>query len=109
MALGDGAMEVVGTVLEAARRGDMQACALVMARIIPPLKSVDAAVRFTYDPTGSAVQQAEQILKAAGDGFITPETASTLVDALAKVSALKTAESLEQRITALEARNETLA
>ena len=102
----DEAEDVVRSVLDAAKGGDMTAARLVLERIAPPRKGRLVEIDL---PT---VESAADVLKALGSvvaevacGNLTPEEGVTVAGLLeAKRKALETVE-LERRLAALEERN----
>lgn len=83
--LSKGADAVAKKVLEAAKGGDMQACRLVMERLIPALKPTADPVRFELDEADLPAA-AKSILRAVAAGGLPPDQGKALIDALASVS-----------------------
>lgn len=103
-ALADDAPAIARVVIDAALEGDLQACALVLARVAPTLRSQSQTVTFTFDPTGSISRQMEQVLVGIASGEVPPDVGRTILDAVSALSAIRTVEELEQRIIELEAK-----
>ena len=103
-ALADDAPAIARVVIDAALEGDLQACALVLARVAPTLRSQSQTVSFAFDPTGSISAQMEQVLVGIASGEVPPDVGRTILDAVSALSAIRTVEELEQRIIELEAR-----
>lgn len=101
-ALHDAAEDVTKAVIAAAREGDMQAARLVLERIQPPVRTVSQPTPFEFDASLPASQQATQVIQAVADGSLPADIASVLLDCLHKHAALVQAETLEDRLAALE-------
>ena len=93
------ARQVVARALE----GDLQACALVLARLSPVLKARAEKVTFTLRKDLPLAEQAASILEAVSRGEVDPETGKVLIDSLKATADLKV-EELEARIAAIEQR-----
>lgn len=102
--LADDAPEITRVVIEAAKAGDLQAAALVLSRVCPPLKANAERVQFTLDPSLPLADQAKQILAAVAEGSVDPETGKTLIGCLSSVANIEAVAELENRIIVLEAR-----
>lgn len=102
VALMDDAPAVARVVIDAALEGDLQACALVLARVSPNLRSQSQPVTFNFDPTASISRQVEAILLAVSTGDVPPDVGKQIIDSVQALSAIRTVEELEQRIIELE-------
>jgi len=94
--------EIVDVVLDRARGGDMQAAALVLARISAPLKARSDMVRFELDGERPLGEQAQQIMDAVSKGEIDPETGKGLIACCQTIASIHAVSELEQRLIALE-------
>jgi hypothetical protein len=103
-ALNDGSMEVAKKVLEAALAGDMQAAAMVMARVSPALRSQAQCVQFELDPTLPLSEQLAQVAVAVAAGQVSPDTGQQISAMLSNLANVRSHENLEERILALEAK-----
>jgi hypothetical protein len=99
----DDAEEIVNVVVNAAKRGDLQAAQMILSRLVPPRR--DSAVNFplpAIKTAGDASAALSAILRAVANGELTPGEAgdvAKLLDAFTKT--LEVCE-LEKRIVALE-------
>jgi hypothetical protein len=100
--LAQGKGDVVKTVLEAAIKGDMSACKLVLDRLLPPLKSVSQTVSLNLPDSSSPLEIARSILATTAAGGIPPDIAGQLVTALGTLCRIEEIEELRHRIAALE-------
>lgn len=100
--LADGAAEVVSAILAAAKSGDMQACKIVLDRLLPPLKATAQTVHLALPETASPLDTARAILSAAASGTLAPDIAAQLVSAVGTFSRIEEVEELRVRIAALE-------
>lgn len=102
--LSDDGPDVARKVIEAALAGDMQAAALVLSRVLPPLRSQTERVSFAFDPELPISKQVEQVLAAVAGGQVPPDIGKQIIDGIAALSNVRATENLEERIIALEAR-----
>jgi hypothetical protein len=101
---------VVAVVVEAALKGDLQACRLVLDRVCAPLRPIDQPVQLPdVDASVDAGAQARFVLGAAVSGRITPSQAANLLAAAANGVRVVEAAEFDQRLTALEQRAGILA
>jgi hypothetical protein len=98
----DGAEEIIKRLLIRARRSDV-AAATVLARVWPAPRG--RAVTFKLPPIATvedAAKAVSAILKAAAQGEITPDEASTFVGIAARFGKLTEVGEIERRLAALE-------
>lgn len=97
------AEEVVRSVIDAAKGGDMAACRVVIERILPARKSRPVNLDLPKIQSADDVVQAmSAVVAAVADGEIDPDEAETVARVIeVKRRSLETA-SLEERIKALE-------
>ncbi|MBP6012137.1 MAG: hypothetical protein KBA31_07910 [Alphaproteobacteria bacterium] len=98
----DDAPAVARVVINAALDGDVQAAALVLSRVAPPIKAQAERVQFELSKDAPLSDQAQQILQAVADGKVDPETGRTLIGCIQSVAGIQAIENLEQRIITLE-------
>lgn len=98
--LASGSDDVVAVVLEKAREGDMQACRLILERIVPAIKPVSDAVRFDIDAS-DLPSSARSILSAIAAGQIPPDQGKALIDAVASMARVTEVAELEQQLAEL--------
>jgi hypothetical protein len=101
-ALFDDAPAVARVVIDAALDGDVQAAALVLSRVAPPIKSQAERVQFELNKDAPLSDQASQILQAVADGKVDPETGRVLLTCVQAVAGIRAFEELEHRIIVLE-------
>ena len=95
--------DVINTVVQAARQGDMQACKIIIDRVVPNLK--DFPLDIDVPPINSArdIQSAVQILfNKTTTGEITLDQFERLIGALTNASKIAEMVELEERIQRLE-------
>jgi hypothetical protein len=100
---GDG-IEIARVVIEAAKKGDLQACALVLTRVAPPAKPRAERVSFKLDTTLPLAAQAGAVVQAIADGQLAPEEAQVILSCLTHYVSLKSADELDGRLRELERR-----
>lgn len=103
----EGAEEVAGAIVNAAKAGDLGAAKLVLERLAPPVRERAIAVDLPDTATLAGVSEAQRaVVRAVGEGELLPTEGNALASILeARRRAIET-EELEQRIRALEARHD---
>lgn len=96
--------ELVLSIYDRALSGDMQAAAILVNRLVPPLKASAEPIRVEL-PEGNSAEMAKGLLAAATTGDIAPETAKTLLELISATAALEQLQELSGRIEALERQN----
>lgn len=92
--------EIVNTLIEQAKKGDIQAAKILLDRICPPLKPQSMNIRLTTKE--SLTSQSEEIVKATLEGDVSPDIAAMLVGMLANQAKIKEIDELTKRIEILE-------
>lgn len=98
-----GAQDIVETVIDRAKGGDMTAARLILERLVPPAKERPIAIELppTSDAQGVADAQA-LVIATLGSGGLLPGEAATIMSMLeARRKGIETVE-LEARIKSLE-------
>ena len=103
-ALSDQAQAIVNVVNAAALAGDMQAAALVLARVAPAIKAQSQTVQFDFNASGSLTEQVEQVLQGIADGAVPPCIGKQIIESIGALSGIRAVEELEERLSALEGR-----
>lgn len=103
-ALMDDAPAIARVVIDAAKEGDMQAAALVLARCAPVLKAQTEPVQFEFDATAPIAQQIEAVLAGIAGGAVPPDVGRQIIEAIGTLASVRATEELEQRIVMLEAK-----
>lgn len=102
----ESSLDVVATVIDAAKGGDMQAAALILARGVPALKAtLEPVILMTgqkYKAMNTA-ERAEAIMGAALSGTVPPDVAKQLLESLGACANIAEWADLAERIEALEA------
>ena len=98
-----GAQDIVETVIDRAKGGDMTAARLILERLIPPAKERPIAIELptTSDAQGVADAQALVIASMASGGLLPGEAATIMSMLEARRKGIETVE-LEARIKSLE-------
>jgi hypothetical protein len=102
--LAEGADAVTRKILAAAKKGDMQACRLILERLVPPIKPTSEPVQFDLDDT-DLPSAARSIMRAVAGGQLAPDQGKSLIDGLGAVARVievaelqKAVEELRQQI-----------
>jgi hypothetical protein len=95
------ATAVMHQLAQRAKEGDMKAAELLLARVLPPLKPGDDALKLPA-PSGTLAEQAKQVMAQIAEGTITPATGVELLSALGTVARIVEVSELEARLVALE-------
>ena len=100
------APEILESVIEQAKAGDLQAAALILARGVPALKAtLEPVILMTgqeYKAMNTA-ERAEAIMGAALSGTVPPDVAKQLLESLGACANIAEWADLAERIEALEA------
>jgi len=106
--LAEGADAVTRKILSAAKKGDMQACRLILERLVPPIKPTSEPVQFELDDT-DLPSAARSIMRAVAAGQLAPDQGKSLIDGLGAVARVievaelqKAVEELRQQIGGLQ-------
>jgi hypothetical protein len=95
--------DVVASVVNAAKEGDMFAAKLVLERILPPVKSHRVSFPMRPIQTVEDISAAfDGLWEACSQGGITPEEASMLAGMLEKHKDVLQARDHERRLTVVE-------
>lgn len=98
--LAEGAEAVAKKVLAAAKKGDIQACRLVLERLVPPIKPTSEPVRFELDDTDLPAT-ARSIMRAVAGGQLAPDQGKSLIDSLGAVARVIEVAELQKDIEEL--------
>lgn len=97
--------QILATLAQQARDGDVQAARLLLDRVLPPLRAESAAVELpAMQDAETHTERAQAALEAAAGGRIPPDVAASLVAAAAQLAKLAELDDMEARIRALENR-----
>ena len=94
---------VIEQVLSAAEEGDMQACKLILERLVPAHKPESERVTFALDTSKPLREQAAQIMGEVSQGALPVEQGCALLNSLTAVARIAELEEMEQRLATLEA------
>jgi hypothetical protein len=97
--------QIIEVVIEAAKAGDLQACALLLSRGVPTLRPTLEPVKVLTAAqlkSMTASQRADAINAAALSGVIPADVAVALIDGIAKSCAVLEHTTFEERLAALE-------
>jgi hypothetical protein len=92
--------EILNKLVIQAKAGDIQACKLILERVLPPLKSQASAVEIPVSET--LAQQGGEIIKATMVGQIPPDIGSMLITALANQGKLVELQEMTERLERIE-------
>ena len=101
-ALGKELPEVLETLVAQAKSGDTAAIKLILERVCPALRPVDAPTVLTLPADAGLVAQGEAVLLALAAGHLPVNQATGILQAMAGLARLKELDELERRIAALE-------
>lgn len=96
--------ELIRSILDRAMNGDMQAAAILVNRLVPPLKPTADPIRITL-PESNHADMANALLGAVSNGQVAPAEAKTVLELITATAALEQMEELSRRIEALESLN----
>jgi Family of unknown function (DUF5681) len=95
------APELVAKAVEMAKNGDAAALRICLDRLIPPAKARDDPVSLPT-LTDSLADNSRVVIKALGEGELTPDEAATVLQSLASQVRIIEADEIEKRLAALE-------
>ena len=98
--------EILASLVDAAKGGNINAARLILDRVLPPLKAIELAVALQL-PNGTLTAKAGALLDAAALGKLTPAQATQLIAAVGTIGKITEFDELNARITQLEQRNES--
>ena len=92
--------EIIKTLVNAAKEGDVQAARVLLDRSVPALKATDTPVNLML--RGSLKEAGEAILEAVGNGDITPDQSAKMFQGLGAQVRVEDTSELKARLEALE-------
>jgi hypothetical protein len=102
--LADHLPQILSALVEQAKAGDTQAIKLVLERTLPPMKAIEQSQPIDLPQDGSLSDLGRAALLALANGDLAPGQAAQLISALGSLAKVIEIDSLEARITELEAR-----
>ncbi len=93
---------IIEAMVEQAKAGDAQAARLLLERVCPALRPVDAPTVLNLPADAGLVAQGEAVLLALAAGHLPVNQATGILQAMAGLARLKELDELERRIAALE-------
>lgn len=99
--------EIISQMVNKAKEGDVQAARLLLERVIPPLKSIEQNVSLTLPENATLSEQGQIIIQSVANGALTPDQGQALLSGLGSQARLIEITELEERITALENKDES--
>ena len=94
--------EIIAQLVEKARAGDTQAARLLLERVLPPVKAIEATVELDLPEGASLTEQGEAIVRSVAAGLLAPGQAGALLTGLGSIARLKEVDELTGRLEALE-------
>ena len=99
-AIQDEMPEIINALVIAAKAGDMSAAKILLDRVIPTLRPVDAPVLLTRQVSLS--ESGEEVLRMLSDGDLGIDQAQRILSALGQQTDLVEFDDLVKRLEALE-------
>lgn len=96
-----GASKAVQTIIDAAQEGDMQACRLILERVVPASKPVFQPVAFELDDS-DLPGAARSVLRAVADGVLPADQGKMLLDGIASMAKIIEVSELREMVEKLE-------
>jgi len=94
---------IVSALCDKALEGEVGAASLILARVLPALRSQAEKVQFDFDASAPVVTQVEQVLAAIAGGTVAPDVGRQIIEAIGALSSIRATEELEKRLAVLEA------
>lgn len=95
------APKLIAKIVAKALKGDTTALRICIDRLIPPIKARDSAINIGKID-GTLADRGKAVFDALSEGRVSPDEASSLMQALAAQARIVVADDLERRIKALE-------
>jgi hypothetical protein len=92
---------IIKSLIEQAKAGDIQAIRIILDRVVPPLKAVDAPLSIPL-PEGGLSDQGRAIIASAASGEVSPADASQLLGAISQLARIEEFDELVERVNRLE-------
>lgn len=102
-----GADAVTRKILAAAKKGDMQACRLILERLVPPIKPTAEVISFELDDT-DLPSAAKSILRAVAGGELPPDQGKSLIEGLGAVARVIEVAELQKAVEELRQQMEEM-
>ena len=103
-AIAEDVPEILASLVDAAKGGNINAARLILERVLPPLKAIELAVALQL-PEGTLTAKAGALLDAAALGELSPAQATQLIAAVGTIGKITEFDEMNARITFLEQRN----
>ena len=100
-AISEAMPEIIQSLIDQAKRGDIGAATVLLNRCVPALKPEAMPINLVFKESLAA--QGNEIIKATVSGLIAPDIGSQLISALASQSKIVEIDDLTKRIEILEA------
>lgn len=94
--------EIIAQLVEKALGGDTQAARLLLERVLPPVKAIEATVELDLPEGATLTEQGDAIVRAVAAGSLAPGQAGALLTGLGSIARLKEVDELTKRLEALE-------
>ena len=92
---------ILESLIRQAKGGDVAAIRVILDRVIPPLKAVEAPLSLEL-PEGGYATQGRAIVASAASGEVSAQEAAQLVAAIANLARVEALDELVRRVEALE-------
>ena len=93
---------ILQKLIDMALDGDIQACRILIDRVMPPLRPVEQAVELSLPADATLTAKGEAVLAAVSAGKIAPSQGVVLMAQLAALAKIVEVDELAKRIEALE-------
>lgn len=95
---------IVAQLVEKAKAGDVGAARLLLERVLPAVKPVEAAAPVALPEDGTLTDKGAAVLAAVAAGDLAPGQGAALLAALGTLAKVAEVDELQRRIEALEDR-----
>ena len=92
---------IIESLVRQAKAGDIGAIRVVLDRVIPPLKAVDAPLSLEL-PEGGFTTQGRAIVASAASGEVSAQEAAQLIGAISNLARVEVLDELVKRVERLE-------
>ena len=92
---------ILDSLIRQAKGGDVAAIRVILDRVIPPLKAVDAPLSLEL-PEGGYATQGRAIVASAASGEVSAQEAAQLIGAISNLARVEVLDELVRRVERLE-------
>nr|WP_315848844.1 DUF5681 domain-containing protein [uncultured Rhodoferax sp.] len=101
-AIAEDVPEILASLVDAAKGGNINAARLILERVLPPVKAIEQALELALPDGGTLTAQGRAVLSAVALGDLAPGQGAQLLAAIGSLARVTEIDELEARLTILE-------